>query len=329
MEFQQLEMFAAVVEQGSVRRGAERVCRTAPVVSIALRKLEEEVGARLFTRSERTHQELTASGQLLYSYATRILNLKREVVSGLQDLTNCRTGSVRIGANESTGLYLLPKLTHTFQETYPALSLETMCNNSESIIAALKDCQIDLALVAFTGDEPTLRKHLIMRDEIVLIANPGHRLATLSQVAIKELANEVLIAESIKSSLHEEVAQAFQESGTQLNVRVANVTIEGIKRMVAEGVGIGFVPLMCVHEEEARGELATVRVDGISRQRELWLVHRDDQSLSPAAEAFVKVSLRTARGWAKAKASLDQQVSVRGKSTDGYSKKFQPVGSYC
>jgi DNA-binding transcriptional LysR family regulator len=181
--------------------------------------------------------------------------------------------------------------------------------------------------VAFTGDEPTLRRHLIMRDEIVLIANPGHRLATLSQVGIKELANEVLIAESIKSSLHEEVARAFQESGTQLNVRVANVTIEGIKRMVAEAVGVGFVPLMCVHEEEARGELTTIRVEGVSRQRELWLVHRNDASLSPAAEAFVKVGLRTARGWASAK--VNEQVSVRKKTSNGYSKKFQPAGSYC
>lgn len=318
-------MFAAVVEQGSVRRAAQRVFRTAPAVSIALRKLEEEIGAPLFTRSDRNHQELTASGQLLYSYGKRILSLKREAVAGLQAITKCDTGRVRIGANESTSLYLLPKLMHAFQEAHPGLTLETMCDNSESIVGALKNCQIELALVAFTGDETSLKKYLIMRDEIVLIVSPGHRLTKSSRVAIKDLAHEVLIAENEKSSLHEEVAHAFLESGTELNVKVANVTIEGIKRMVAEAVGVGFVPLLCVQEEETRGELATVRVDGISRQRELWLLHRQDGSLSPGAEAFVRVGLRTARAWLNSKGSQPD----RRKDTNCHSKGIERTRAYC
>jgi DNA-binding transcriptional LysR family regulator len=297
MEFQQLEMFAAVVELESIQRAAERVFRTGSAVSIALKKLEEEVGAPLFTRFDRNHQELTASGELLYSYCTRILHLKREAVAGLEALTKCNAGTVRVGANESTSLYLLPKLTHAFQEVHPGLTLETMCDNSESVITALKNCHIDLALVAFTGPASALKKSLIMRDEIVLIAPPNHHLTRLSKIEIKDLASEVIIAEGAKSSLHEEISQAFQNSGIGLNVRVANVSIEGIKRMVAEGVGIGFVPLMCVEEERARGELLILNVEGVTRERELWLVQRRNESLSPAAQAFLKVSLKAAREW--------------------------------
>lgn len=292
MEFQQLEMFVAVVEHRSVRRAAEHVFRTAPAVSIALRKLEDEVGGPLFYRN---HQELSTAGQVLYDYTTRILSLKREVLSSLQALKQCRTGHVRIGANESTSLYLLPKLAHAFQRAYPELALETMCDNSDAVIAALKDGQIDLALVAFNGEEPTLSKHLIMHDEIVLITRPGHRLAGNRRVAINDLAGEVLIAESIKSSLHDEVVRAFQTAKTKLQIKVANATIEGIKRMVAEGIGVGFVPLMCVQEEEVRGKLATIRVDGISRERELWLVQRKDKSLSAAASAFVRIAYEPRR----------------------------------
>jgi DNA-binding transcriptional LysR family regulator len=327
MEFQQLEMFVAVVEQGSVRRAAERVFRTAPAVSIALRKLEEEIGGgALFFRG---HQELTPAGQLLYDYTKRILSLKREVLSGLQALKQCRIGHVLIGANESTSLYLLPKLTHAFQEAYPGLTLETMCDNSEALIAVLKECQIDLALVAFAREEPTLTKHLIMYDEIVLVTRPGHRLTRSHRVTIKDLVGEVLIAESVKSSLHDEVVQAFQTAKTELNVKVANVSIEGIKRMVAEGVGVGFVPRMCVHEEEVRGELAAIRVDGISRQRELWLVHRNDRSLSAAAEAFLKVALRAAGNWLSSKPSFDEAVENHANSSRSYSQSRRPAGPYC
>jgi len=299
MEFQQLEMFAALVEEGSVRRASERVFRTGPAVSMALKKLEEEVGSPLFTRSDRNTNELTSAGTLLYSYATQILGLRREVMAGLQDLTQCRLGVVKIGANESTSLYLLPKLTHAFQEVHPGLKIDATCNNSDIIIGALKDCRLDLALVALSRDEPGLTKHLIMRDEIVLIANPSHRLANFSEVHIKDLLEEVLIGEGSKSSIHEAVAQAFHAAGAQLSTVVTNVTIEAIKRMVNEGVGVGFVPSICVHDEEARGELAIINVEGISRKRQLCLVHRTDDSLSPAAEAFVKVTMRLARGWTK------------------------------
>ena len=323
MEFQQLEMFAAVVEEGSVRRASKRVYRTGPAVSIALRKLEEEVGAPLFNRSDRNNNELTAAGTLLYSYATKILSLRREAISGLQDLTECRTGIVRIGANESTSLYLLPKLTHSFQEAHPDIKIETTCDNSDGIISALKDCRLDLALVALIADESTLTKHLITQDEIVLIANPGHWLLELAQVHVKDLREEVLIAESSKSSLHEEVAQAFRESGAQFNAKVTNVTIEGIKRMVTEGVGVGFVPSICVHEEVTRGELATIKVAGISRQRELWLVHRSDESLSPAAQAFVTVSLRSAPPWATNSANPDQ-LAVRSEGSKVFPSPFPP-----
>jgi DNA-binding transcriptional LysR family regulator len=331
MEFQQLEMFAAIVEEGSVRRASERVFRTAPAVSIALKKLEEEIGAPLFNRSDRNTNELTPAGTLLYSYATRILNLRREVVSGLQDLTQCRIGIVKIGANESTSLYLLPKLTHAFQEAHPGLKIEATCDNSETIIGALKDCRLDLALVALVTDESTLTKHLVMQDEIVLITSPDHRLAKLPHVRIKDLREEVLIAEGQKSSLHEEVAQAFRESGAHFNAGVTNMTIEAIKRMVTEGVGVGFVPSICVHDEESRGELAIIRVDGISRQRELWLIHRKGQSLSPAAQAFVKVSLRLAREWARAALYKSESLDVRGTSsrTPSRQRLLSQSRSYC
>lgn len=329
MEFQQLEMFAAVVEEGNVRRASKRVFRTAPAVSIALRKLEEEIGAPLFNRSDRA--ALTAAGTLLYSYATRILSLRREVVSGLQDLTQCRTGIIRIGANESTSLYLLPKLTHALQEGHPALKIEAMCDNSELIIAALNDGRIDLALVALTGDEPELTRHLIMQDEIVLVANPGHRLAARSQIELTDLAEEVLIAEGSKSSLNEEVLTAFRKSGTQINVSVANVSIEGIKRMVTEGIGVGFVPLMCVQEEEARGELATIRVEGISRRRELWLVQRQDDSLSSAAQAFLDVSLKLAEAWTDPEGGTSERQLARANSTQVFPQRIplSRARSYC
>src|SRR5262249_49336034 len=130
MEFQQLEMFAAVVEENSVSRAAERVCRTAPAVSIALRKLEDEIGTPLFDRSQRHNYQLTQAGRLLYSHATRILEMRRVATASIKDLTQSQNGTLRIGTHESTSLYLLPALIHAFNQVCPGFKTEVTCGNA-------------------------------------------------------------------------------------------------------------------------------------------------------------------------------------------------------
>jgi DNA-binding transcriptional LysR family regulator len=86
------------------------VLRTQPAVSMALRKLEQEIGALLFDRSNRNAYVVSDTGALLYDYAKRLLNLRDEAVAALDQLHNLQSGRIRIGANESTSLYVLPKL---------------------------------------------------------------------------------------------------------------------------------------------------------------------------------------------------------------------------
>lgn len=316
MEFQQLEMFAAVVEEGSVSRAAGRVCRTAPAVSIALRKLEEEMGAPLFDRSERHNHQLTAAGKLLYSHTTRILEMRREAIASVKDFIQGARGILRLGTHESTSLYLLPSLLHAFHETQPGVKAEVLCGNAERLLTALGTRKIELALIANAPDDPELERHMIMRDELVLITSAGHRLAGSKQVQVGDLAGEFLLVQGTKSVLRETIIQALKESGTPFSLGVENIAIEAIKRMVAEGLGIGFVPLLCVRNEAARGELVTLSVEGVASNWSLWLVRRRNHSLSPAARAFIDVSLSSAqsseRVGVRAPEQQEENSSARG-----------------
>ena len=83
MEFKQLEMFVALADERHVQRAAERVFRTQPAVSMAMAKLEEEVGLSLFVRSERFR--MTPSGEILYAYARQLLELREEAITVLLD----------------------------------------------------------------------------------------------------------------------------------------------------------------------------------------------------------------------------------------------------
>ena len=149
MELMQVEMFVAVVEEGSVQAAAERVFRTQPAVSMSLKKLEEEIGAALFDRSQRHDYLLTEAGEVLYSYATRLLNLRNEAVASLDSLKKLKQGHLRIGANESTNSYLLPELTHVFHERYPNIKIEVVCEHTDGLIRQLKERRLDLGLLAY------------------------------------------------------------------------------------------------------------------------------------------------------------------------------------
>lgn len=108
-------------------------------MSIAIRKLEEEFGASLFDRSKRYEYRLTQVGEALYSYATRMLHLRNEASAALGDICKLRAGRLRIGANESISLYLLPLLAEAFLKQHSKVRTEVKCERSESVLVELKE----------------------------------------------------------------------------------------------------------------------------------------------------------------------------------------------
>ena len=285
MEFQQLEMFAAMVEEGSVSRAAERVFRTGPAVSIALKKLEDEMGTSLFEKDDRHGHQLTASGKLLYEHAKRILDLRREAETAVKHSSHDAT--LRIGTHESTSLYLLPSLMARLNETHPATKTEVICGNADRLLQALANRAIELALIGDAPADTELVSHMLKRDQLVVIANPGHRLSKRQHISVKDLRDEYLIVQGSKSHLRERIVQAMRASRIPFNFGVENVGIEAIKRMVINGLGIGFVPAMCVCEEVVNGKLVALKVDDLRTDWNISLVWRKDHSLSRIAREFV------------------------------------------
>ena len=106
---------------------------------------------------------------------------------------------------------------------------------------------------------------------------------------LRDLETESIIIEGASSSLHEKVVEAFRDHQTPLNTHVESASIETIKKMVATGVGVGFVPLMCVQEEVATRELVIVPIEGFEYKRNLWAVRRRSDAHSHAALAFMRV----------------------------------------
>ena len=261
---------------------------------MALRKLEEEVGSPLFDRSNRGAYVLTAAGELLFESAKRLLNLRDEALSQIKELHSLKRGRVRIGANESAGNYVLPRLIQAFRKKYPNVRIDLSRQNSRQLIRDLQENSVDLALISFMPEERDLEAFPVINDELVLVVSPGHALVRRKKVTIRDLGAETFIAHTVNSASRLKVVEAFRSSETPLRIAMEVAMIETIKKLIAMDLGIGFVPEMCVHDEIARGELVRVPVDGFDYQRTLFLARRRTDAHSQAVQEFTRTMLRMA-----------------------------------
>lgn len=314
MELMQLEMLVAAVEEGGIQKAADRVSRTQPAVSMALRKLEAEIGAPLFDRSQRHHYTLTEAGETLYTYAKRLLKLHDEALLAIDELNRLERGRLRIGGNKSTIRYLLPKLTGEFQQQYPKIEVEVYQRLSTMLPEEIKRRRLDCAILSFLPPGDDFESTPFLRDELVLIAGPQHRLASQPRIRIRDLGAELLIAHQTTSPSRAKVAEAFRLSHTSPKVVQETTSIEEIKQMVAANVGVGFAPLTCVWEEVERRELIIIPVADFHHERMLWAVRRRTTAHSRAAQAFLQVIVEVAKKLFRGKPSdpLTQNIDIAG-----------------
>lgn len=287
MDLSELQVFIMVAREGSFSRAAERLYRTQPAVSLAIRKLEESLGQPLFVRGARPVR-LTDAGNLLRDYAERLLNLRDEVKKGLLELEGLKRGELSLGVNESSIHALLPALAH-YRESHPGVQVRLHRMFSRDIPHEVANYRLDLGAVSFVPRDPQLLATEILKDELTLVVPPKHPLAKRREVEIEELGKESFVAHIVESPFRRRVIELFARHRTPLNMPMEMPTIESIKRVVQMGMGIAIVPRMCVDWEIERGSLKEVKVKQLSIPRHLYIISRRGARLPHAASEFVRL----------------------------------------
>jgi DNA-binding transcriptional LysR family regulator len=293
MDLAQLEAFLAVAEERSFSRAAVRLHRTQPAVSQVIRKLEDSLGERLFDRAARDGS-LTAAGELLRDYALRLLALRREAASALDELRNLERGHLHVAANEYTCMVLLPAM-HAFREAFPHITFTVHRTLASHVPEELSRRSFELGVISYRPDPEQFRIIAVYNDSLALIVSPRHPLASRKHIAIRDLGNEVFIAHNVASPLRSRVIETFARYQTPLHMDFELPTIEAIKLFVAMGNGVALVPHLTVARELETGVLVRVPVDELEITRVLRVVHRRQTTLSYAARAFLLTLRRLAR----------------------------------
>jgi LysR family cyn operon transcriptional activator len=284
MELMQLQMLVAAAEEKSLQKAADRVNRTPQAVSMALAKLESDIRVALFDHSSSRGFRLTAEGEVFVDYARRSLSLLRDALAAVERISSAQRGHLRIGANQSIGEYVLPRLTHAFREDHPGVTLKIVIGYSEAMLSALLRGDVDVALVADRPRDRELKVQLLMTDRLMAIMNPRHPLANQDSIRLSALGAEPLILLTEASELRERVVETFRRFAIPLNLHVETGTLDSIKRMVAQNMGIGIVPSLCVAQEESKNVVVKA-IEEFPEDRSLWIVHPPQPSA--VCQAFI------------------------------------------
>lgn len=288
MEISQLEVFLAVAREGGFSRAAEKLYRTQSAVSQAIRKLEAEIGEPLFDRSTRDGV-MTDAGKVLQEYAERLLNLRENAREALAELRELQKGKLVLGANEFTALYLLRVLAE-FRRLHPAIRIVVQRSLGSQIPDDIRRHNCEFGVLTYDPQDPELASVVVYSDELIFVVPPQHPLARESQVSIRQLGAESFVAHIVSSPYREKVIQAFEKHKTPLHMGVELPTLQAIKRFVAMGNGVAFLPEISVEDEIARGELVRIPVQELRVHRKLRLVYRKSAALSHAGRAFLKIA---------------------------------------
>jgi DNA-binding transcriptional LysR family regulator len=287
MDLAELRVFLMVAAERSFSRAAAKLHRTQPAVSQAIRRLEEQVGERLFDRSSKDGT-LTEAGRVLREYAERLQRLSEEAQLSVRELRDLQRGRVLIGSNEG-GVHMLLPLIEKFREKHSRILVDVRRVPARQVGVEVAQGSLDFGIVTFDPGDKRLNSLALGADELVLLVHPSHPFAGRETVPMSEFAHETVIAHSDPSPARDQVLRQAELRHAAINIQIALPSLEGIKRAVEQKMGVALLPRRCALAELARKQLVAVRVPEVRLPRQVRLVYRRGE-LSHAATAFLQAA---------------------------------------
>ncbi len=258
MTLEALRQFRALVECGGFRAAAERVHRSQPAVSHQLKTLERELGHILLDRKT---CKPTPAGQRLYERASRLLTDAEALRRELDDFDETRARELLLGTSDTTALYVLPPVIRRFAEAMPHTRLVIVNRSTEGIADQVERGDLDLGIVTLPVGRSSLEERELFRQELVLVAPANHRLSGRHIVDLSKLKGESFLLLGTGTRTGSLLRQHFRRTGFEPQIVLDTGSFEVIKRYVAEGVGISFLPKQVITPADLA--LTTLRVPGL------------------------------------------------------------------
>ena len=290
MNLRQLRYLVAVADERHFTRAAAREHVAQPALSQQIRSLEAEVGMALVERTTRK-VAMTQAGDMLVARARRAL---AEIDAGqaeLQSLAGVKAGRLSVGALHTMGPVDLSLLLATFHKRHPAVELTVREQSSEELAGMLRDDEIDLAFLSVTEriQSRGLALRPLVSEELVVVLPADHPLSASTRLRLRDLERESFISFREGARLRELLVSSAQRAGFAPRIALESNESRRIRSLVSRGLGVAILP-----RSDAAGPGSVVAVCDLvepSLTRDITLASRAERRPSPAAEAFLVLSL--------------------------------------
>jgi LysR family transcriptional activator of glutamate synthase operon len=292
MDLRQLRYLVALADEGNFTRAAAREHIAQPALSQQIRRLEHELGLALVERTTR-RVALTDPGRMLVARARSILTDVEAALAEMESLRGSFSGRVSIGAMHTMGPVDVSLVLALFHGRHPGVELTVREQSSEELAELLRLDELDLAFLSVTEriESHGLGLAQLVSEELVAIVPRQHRLGSRRRIRLDQLAAEEFISYREGSRLRELLVSAAARAGFEPKITLESNESRRVRRLVSRGVGVAILPRSdCVGPG---AEVAMLTLEGPQLTRDITVAWREGRRRTPAAAAFLQLTLET------------------------------------
>lgn len=286
MDLYQLEYFLEAARQRSFTRAAARLNLAQAALSEQMRKLEAELGAKLFDRG-RQETTLTPAGEILRVHAEALLAQAAAARRAVGDLVAMKGGRLAVGAIPSVSACLLPAAVSAFRRKHPQVELALREGTSEAVAQWVESGQIELGVVQSPALGESFEVTPVLEEAFVLLVPRSHALARRRLPKLSECAKESFVF--YKGRARDVAQAACRAAGFEPRTACESGELETVRSLVAADLGVALLPELAARE--AAPGCVVVRLGGEPIRRSVALLQRRGRELSPSAQSFRRLLL--------------------------------------
>lgn len=290
LTFQQMEALILLVEERSFSRAAKRMLLTQPALTKNIRNLEDFLGAKVVHRSN-AGVTLTPEGKILYDYAQRIVRLRREAASKIQQLHENSGGDIYLSASTIPATYILPRALSEFKKNHSDIRVFIKTEDSEEVMNMVLDREVEIGCI---GKKPLNRKLIgqpVWDDRLILVVSRHHRWIKKGSIDVSEMMREPFVLRE-KGSATRDVFESYLKENKSISLSQLNVcgelgSSEAIKEAVIAGLGVSVLSGHAVTRELASRLLFEIPIEGCRIERKFHLIYLKQFEFRKAHRIFV------------------------------------------
>ncbi|SNU97537.1 HTH-type transcriptional regulator gltC [Megamonas hypermegale] len=288
MELKQLEYFQMTSRLKNITRAAKRLSVSQPNITVAIKKLEAELGIQLFERSQK-QLSLTPEGAVFLNRIEQALRNIQDAVLEVNDYKQLQKGTIKIGIPSMIGAYLFPKIFSGFQKKFSHLDVYLYEKGSMSIRESLERDELDFGIVIISNASPSLQLLPMSTNQVVACVPDSHPLARKNKFSWSDINNIDLIMLKEGSFIRNMISNKLKENNIKPNIVLESNQIETIKGLISSNVGMAFLLDFIVQDSPHIKTLPLEKPIFV----DVGLAWKKDRYISKAAQSFINFCQET------------------------------------